>query len=288
MLEIISDPPITQEHQEAGTDPEKLSRTFIFPYIQGILALDTPYLGISPGVVAHGAKGHYNTASTAFTQLSGMMAGGWRGAKADKTGPAGDSIPRGLLTAPAQPSLGRGNGGISSTNTGKVQEDVGDAAAIPAWQRWGKLAMYAGAAGAVAAGGAAAYLKRDQITQGWTWVGSHLEFVGCLVRGEELKTRLDRVVDLHKRGVGFVDLYTVLGRRAFCAKSATATAAESASNNNAGGGPTYLALVASQERSFINVPKTKFNRTFFHPQINDAATDETWAHMSMCSCVFPQ
>ncbi len=128
--------------------------------------------------------------------------------------------------------------------------------------------MFAGAAGAVAAGGAAAYLKKDALSSGWNWVGSHLEFVGCLVRGEELKQRLERIVKAAKeRGVGFADLYTVLGRGA---------------DGGVGVGAKKIGGLGEVEgRTFCNVPKNKGNRAYWFAEVNDKAKEETGAHMSM-------
>ncbi len=259
----------------------------MFPYIQGILAFDTPYLGISPGVIAYGAEGHYNTASTALTQISGLVGGFW-GAKA--AGAAGatqnrqepdNRKPKALLPAPSSstpPTEGNAGAAAAAAATahanaavdGSNRNGSSDAAATPAWQRWGKVAMFAGAAGAVAAGGAAAYLKREQISESWSWVGSHLEFVGCLMRGEELKTRLSRVVELSSRGLGFADLYTVLGKGAESAPVAAGGIARKG----------YSSAIVGPERTFCSLPKTEKLRGFFIGQVNDAAKDETWAHMS--------
>lgn len=134
--------------------------------------------------------------------------------------------------------------------------------------------MFAGAAGAVAAGGAAAYLKRDTITEGWTWVGSHLEFVGCLMRGEELKSRLDRVMQLQEeKGIGFKDLITVLG------KGARGT---SPPMTVAGG---FVEVGGTRERTFCNAPKSEKNRTVFEKLEIEEAADELVAH---CSIFLPQ
>lgn len=215
--------------------------SFMFPYIQGVLAFDTPYLGICPGVIAHGAEGHYNAASSAFAQLSGLtsvLRGGKVATEAEAKGAKRESI--GALLAPPA-----------------------SVAAVPAWQKWGKIAMYAGAGAAVAAGGAAAYFKKDQITEGWSWVGSHLEFVGCLMKGEELRKRVAGMVTLNKElHVGFGNLYTRLGKKAL-------------SKND---GSTVGSVLGNQ-RTFCNLPKQE-SKEFWHDAINDAAHDEIGAHMS--------
>lgn len=216
----------------------------MFPYIQGVLAFDTPYLGISPGVVAHGAEDHYNAASEALTTLSGLTGAFWGGkaAEADTKGKESKKEVVAALPAPSAPP-------------------PADAPA-PAWQKWGKMALYAGAGAAVAAGGAAAYLKRDQITEGWSWVGSHLEFVGCLMKGEELRKRVAGMVTLNKElHVGFGNLYTRLGKKAM---------------NEDG---SMVGSVMGNQRTFCNLPK-KEAKDYWGEAINDSAKDEILAHMS--------
>jgi hypothetical protein len=260
-LAIASETPLSSSLGEV--EPQ----TFLFPYIQAVLAFDTPYLGIAPGVVAHGAEGHYNTASTAITQLSGL-AGGlglWGAAKSSELDNKGKPAPKPIASLPEAP-----NGAAPSSADSKSERDQGlssgtaavgreaDAAATPAWQRWGKVAMFAGAAGAVAAGGAAAYLKRDEIGQGWGWIGSHLEFVGCLMRGEELKKRIQGVVAVgEEREVGFANLYTVLGRKAKVGLAGN---------------------VVGKERTFCSLPASQVKK-YWTGQINDKAEDEIAAHM---------
>jgi hypothetical protein len=230
------------------TGPQKELYELMFPYIQGILAFDTPFLGISPGVVAHGAEGHYATASQAISQLSGLTAL-WGGAKV-----AADA-------ERAKTKDGKSNAApLPAPNT--VQKD-GAPAAAGGWGQWGKIAMYAGAAGAVAAGGAAAYYNRNQISEGWNWAFSHLEFVGTLAKKEDLRRRVAYMVRLNKElDMGFANLYTRLG--------------------NAAGSKevSMVGTVLGTERTFCIVPK-KEAAGEWDQAINDKATDETWAHMGM-------
>ena len=234
--------------------------TFMFPFIQGVLAFDTPYLGISPGVVAHGAEQHYNTASSAYSaasEVAGLF--GWGSGASSPKKPQSPS-PKALLIGP-----GAAKDAMAATAASA------DAAATPAWQRWGKYAMFAGAAGAVAAGGAAAYVKRDAITESWSWVGSHLEFVGCLLRGEELKSRMSQMSKLkQEKGIGFTDLYTVLGKRQ-----------EKPGKVVAGGFVEVGGIAQGDKRTFCNIPASKDWKPFFYGMTNSKAKDETIAHMSM-------
>lgn len=174
---------VEKSEEESSSVP---LNSLMFPYIQGVLAFDTPYLGISPGLVAHGAEGHYRDATAAFaqlSQLSGLGASFWGASQSARSpGPAAKTA--GALPPPP-PAQGSGGGD-------KYKKD--GAADGGGWAKWGKMAMYAGAAGAVAAGGAAAWMNRDQITEGWTYLSSHLEFVNTLARPEEMKKRVSVMV----------------------------------------------------------------------------------------------
>lgn len=280
LLAITSDSPIPSHTNANATDPlpsmashtgpipqsppaGSTSPSFMFPYIQGILAFDTPYLGISPGVVAHGAEQHYKTASTAYSALSDVAGVFGYGSSGSSTPSQPRQDPQKLLTQGA--------------NAMTASMAASDAASTPTWQRWGKYAMFAGAASAVAAGGAAAYLKRDTITEGWSFLSSHLEFVGCLAKGEELKSRLERVLHLHNtRSVGFANLITVLGRGA--------PPAQPAPRKTYAGGFVEIGAVEGivpSERTFCTVPKSERNRRFFERAKNNRAKDEVQAHMYM-------
>lgn len=243
ILGLTSDTAVESSNADK-TDKESSLDAFMFPYIQGVLAFDTPYLGISPGVVAHGAEGHYNAVSSVYTELSGLAGALWGGkAAAEVTTAAKDFKKKEPAAAlPSPPAAD---------------------APVPAWQKWGKMAMYAGAGAAVAAGGATAYLKRDQITEGWSWVGSHLEFVGCLMKKEELRKRVAGMVRLNKElEVGFGNLYTRLGQKAVSKESGS-----------------MVGAVVGNTRTFCNLP-TSTGKELWQEAINDAASDETGAHMS--------
>jgi hypothetical protein len=232
LLALANDLPID------STAPELNS--FMFPYIQGVLAFDTPYLGISPGVVAHGAEEHYNAATNALTQLSGLTGAIWGTTAAKEAEGSKEKKP--VAALPAPPSSD---------------------APIPMWQKWGKVAAIAGAGAAVVAAGGAAYLKREEITEGWSWATSHLEFVGCLMKGQELQKRVAGVVRLNKElHVGFGNLYTRLGEKAV----------------SKGDGKTMVGSVIGNQRTFCNLPKKEL-KEFWREAINDEAGDETWAHM---------
>lgn len=244
LLSIIAEQPVpslqNSQTQDRSTGSLPETSMLMFPYIQGILAFDTPYLGIAPGVVAHGAEKHWNTASSAYTAYNNLAgAFGW-GQKSPAAGPVDAS----RRLPPANAS--------------------GDAASAPLWQRYGKVAMFAGAAGAIAAGGAAAYMKKDQISQGLSWATSHLEFVGSLARPEEMKKRLASIVKLSKdHDLGFANIYTTLGHAVDVQK-----------------GESWTGKVPGRDRTFCNLPKGEL-RNYFVPANNDKLEMETLAHMGM-------
>ncbi|KAI1908071.1 hypothetical protein LOZ61_005746 [Ophidiomyces ophidiicola] len=248
---------------------------FMFPHVQGVMAFDTPFLGIAPGTVSYTAENHYNTASTAYGAITDVASVfGW-GSKKDSRSSAGAASQAAAKTPTPAPLPTPASPG-------------GDAAATPPWQRWGRYAMFAGAAGAMAAGGAAAlYSQRDRFSAGWAWATSHLEFVGCLAQPEDLRKRVAALTQLRKeRNLGCANFYTRLGRGAVAVPS---EAPDSAA-------PQQFSIsrhiVRSKVRTFCNLPRdvedsnsskaTKQEEGLkWIEAVNDKVADETKAHISM-------
>lgn len=261
----------TAAPDEGDTTP---LNSLMFPYIQAVLSFDTPYLGISPGVVAHGAETHYSTATAALTQLSALSSL-WSAGNNNNDKKDGQAEKPPVAALPAVEAAKEASTGTSSSSNNNNNNSSG-------WGSWGKMALYAGAGAALAGGAAAAYLKRDQLTEGWSWVSSHLEFVGCLARGEELRRRTAYMARAQEElGVGFGNLYTRLGQGAVARQQQVAGL----------GGTNMVGAVMGSQRTFCNLPSRKGGpeRTGrWEEAVNDMAADETGAHMcKSCPLFFP-
>lgn len=256
LLSIIDDESVTF----ANGRTHKKGTGFMFPYIQGILAFDTPYLGLSPIIFTHSATTHLQTASATVAQLSALASGFF----ATKAASEGSNV----IQKQHDAKEARKRSGSSSSSSKKrssrslsrnKETTVEPPAPAPAVQAglfggWGKVMAYAGAASVLAAGGAAAYLKRDELAEGYTWVYSHMEFVGVLMKAEEMETRLRRATKAP--GVGFADYYTALGERG----------------------------ADKGERTFIILPSMNSEQyKQFHRCVNPKVKDEVEAHVSMFS-----
>ncbi|KAK5103872.1 hypothetical protein LTS08_003294 [Lithohypha guttulata] len=239
--------------------PDVGPSNFMFPHVQGILAFDTPFLGLAPEMIAHNLEGGHKFATSAFNtynEVSSLFGWGGKDGSAASGASTPPKVPAGALPPP-----------VSATN-------MADAAAAPRWSSWGKYAMFAGAAGAVAAGGAAAlYSQREKISAGWGWASSHLLFVGDLAKAERLRQRVDQVnKQCVERGIGAANLYTNLGRGAREGYGLTETLS--------GRDRTFCNLPAAvkegRDLSMQKNPCLKWIKT-----VNEMAKDETSAHMSM-------
>ncbi|PYH99320.1 hypothetical protein BO71DRAFT_221619 [Aspergillus ellipticus CBS 707.79] len=259
--DISTDPTATNPLADSGTAVG--AGSFMFPHIQGVIAFDTPFLGISPGVVSYGAEGQYRNVTSAYTALSeaaGLF--GLGGNSSNKPAPSGKDNNSNKQLTPSDPS-------VSSAT---------DVAATPSWQRWGRYAMFAGA-GALAAGGAAAmYSQRDRLTDGLGWVSSHLAFVGCLARSSELRQRLALLFEVQEdRGIACTNFYTCLGKGA----------SSLVENTNSGTSSFSQKIIRSKNRTFCSLPAEVESSGASQRDIrwvkavNDKAADEIKAHVSM-------
>jgi hypothetical protein len=91
-----------------------------------------------------------------------------------------------------------GGKGAATSSSGAPALALAAPPAAPAsgWSKWAPAAY--GVGGALLAGAAAgtAYWKRDEITLSYTWLTDHMRYVGSLWETENLKARVDKVVDI--------------------------------------------------------------------------------------------
>ncbi|KAI0835046.1 hypothetical protein F5Y06DRAFT_306425 [Hypoxylon sp. FL0890] len=242
-------------HSQEGTP--------IFPLIQGILTFDTPYNGLARSMFVYGAFSNYQKVSTVFNVMTALSA-----------------VPSALGKSAFKRTAARAPAAKSSSS---------------AWKGWQLVAVRTGTVGAIAAGGVAAYMHRQQIMDGmrsmrnlnkesvkegyqqsidtlsqglayinrgnvgrsFEYLSDHFTFVGALMKQQELARRLERMASL--KGIGIHDFYTSLGE------------------NGMWSGGYFV-----PERTFCAIP-AKDHQAYhlFSRQVIKKVEDEVQAHVSM-------
>ncbi|KAI0201674.1 hypothetical protein F4808DRAFT_459798 [Astrocystis sublimbata] len=243
----------------------------IFPLIQGILTFDTPFNGLARPMFVYGAFSNYQKVSSVFNVMTALSAAP---AALGKT-----AFRKTAASLPSTAARGASRSTVAST----------------AWQGWQLVAVRTGTVGAIAAGGVAAYVHRQQIMDGmrsmrnlnkesikegyqssvdtigqglayinrgnvgrsFEYLSDHFTFIGALMKQQELARRLERMALL--QGVGIHDYYTSLGENGYWS-----------------GG--YFV----PERTFCAIPdKEQLAHSLFSRRILTNVDDEIQAHMSM-------
>ncbi|KAI0168886.1 hypothetical protein GGR52DRAFT_581242 [Hypoxylon sp. FL1284] len=235
----------------------------MFPLIQGILTFDTPYNGLARSMFVYGAFSNYQKVSTVFNVMTALSA-----------------APSALSKSTLKRTAARAPTAKSSS---------------PAWKGWQLVAVRTGTVGAIAAGGVAAYIHRQQIMDGmrsmrnlnkqsvkdgyqqsmdtlsqglayinrgnvgrsFEYLSDHFTFVGTLMKQQELSRRIERLAML--KGIGIHDFYTSLGE------------------NGMWSGGYFV-----PERTFCAIPaKDHLAHHLFSRQVIKKTEDEVQAHVSM-------
>ncbi|KAJ7765059.1 hypothetical protein DFH07DRAFT_737928 [Mycena maculata] len=168
-----------QEFIKSRPDP----KAPLWPHIVALIAFDTPYLGLHPGVLKNSATKAVEYAQTARAVGTSMF-GALAGFGASKA--AGNPTP----PKPATPAP----------------------AAASGWGKWAGPATYA-VGGALLAGAAAGatYYKREDLGLSITWATDHMKYVGHLWDVDALNRRMDFLVNAEaQEGVIFRNFYTFL------------------------------------------------------------------------------
>ncbi|KAL8279293.1 hypothetical protein RQP46_008330 [Phenoliferia psychrophenolica] len=222
------------------------------PNILGLIAFDTPYYGLNPGVFKNSLEkglGYAQNGHAVLTAL-GVGAGIWGTA----FGGAAAAKKEEPVPPAASPSAGYAD---SKRKDGASTSTVAQAtpAAAAGGTSWYKIAGAAAALAVVGAG--ATYYGKDAataLTGHWDWAKSHLSFVGELWAKNALEARMEAVEKATQGDIGFHCFYTLLPK---------------------------TASHPSTSRTFIILPHGGRFATLFSPNANGRAADEVVAHTEM-------
>ena len=188
--------------------------TKIWPRIVGILAYDTPYLGVHPGVFKNAAQEGWGYVQQA--QAVASAAGvGWSFLQSQKGSPTSQANSQnGNSSAAEATSKSKGKQRAANqdesamtetlNNAGKAAQAAANSSNGNGWLKYGYAAA---GVGAFAAAAGTAWYSRQQIAataaNSQLWVTSHLEFVGVLWKTEALRERLDELLDMSNHSIQF-------------------------------------------------------------------------------------
>lgn len=228
------------------------------------MTFDTPFNGLSRSMFVYGAFSNYQKVNTVFNVMTALSA--------------------------APSALGK-----SAFKHQAVARSTTTKSSSSAWKGWQLVAVRTGTVGAIAAGGVAAYIHRQQIMDGmrsmrnlnkesvkegyqqsmdtlsqglayinrgnvgrsFEYLSDHFTFVGTLMKQQELSRRLERLAAL--KGVGIHDFFTSLGE------------------NGIWSGGYFV-----PERTFCAIPsKDHPAYHLFSRQVIKKTEDEVQAHVSM-------
>lgn len=162
--------------------------------ILGLLAYDSPLLGLNPAVFKSTFDKAMDWTSKGQAVLTTLGAGyGFFKSATGGSSDKGQTEAKKATTSSAS-SKGKGKGKEVATTSGTNNAEGSS---------WGFLASSVLAGTAAAAVVGAGWYNRDKLVEHWSWATSHLSFVGELWKVSELEERLEKIVECQERGIGF-------------------------------------------------------------------------------------
>lgn len=254
--------------------------------ILGLVAYDSPLLGLNPAVFKSTFDKALDYASKGQAALAALGAG-YGFFRSATTSSSTDSASSSRNGSPGPASASSGS--KSASKSSKLSKEVSvpppaESASATPGSNWLSLPYLAaaGITGAAAAAFGAAYYNRDTLAQHWTWATSHLSFVGELWKQEELEQRLEMVVAAKEKGIGFHKCAFAL--HALFVPLVIEPAATDLARSSRATCSFYTLIPAKgtvPDRTFLILPHSAALRAHFSPAADTLASDEIHAHMDM-------
>ncbi|KAF9247360.1 hypothetical protein BU15DRAFT_38777 [Melanogaster broomeanus] len=210
-----------------NTRPDKNAP--LWPSIIGCIAFDTPFLGIHPFVFKNSATRVVEYANAARSVVSDAYSF-FKGSES--------------LTSP-NPTLPQITAAASET-----------ASSTSRWTSWAPAAFAVGSAIVAGTAAGAAYMRRDDLTSGYSWASDHMKYVSSLWDEKAMRERVDNLLAAQvNHGIVFKTFYVLL------------PASPPAHPNSR----TFVVLPPRSSPAFSH----------YYPAPNCVSTDEVQAHMGM-------